>query len=299
MGMLPAQSFALEDEIEIKVEIKDGITEIEIETQELEAEFELDTTNEDEIIAAIMEFVDLSADEIRDVWKFEVKDDEHDEFEDEIEIKVEIKDGITEIKIETQELEAEFELDTTNEDEIIAAIMEFVDLSADQIRDVWKFEFEHDDEFEREDRFEDEGEFDFEEHDKEFDGLYYDDVDREYDYEFDRERDMRGEECIVDEDREVIIGDEACILEVFDEIPKQNCIISTADGLIWYEKECVFEHDEPKRDHARECIVEKDDSVVVADEECLLQKYDEIPHLDCATFEDGLVFYEKECTYKK
>jgi len=168
---------------------------------------------------------------------------------DKIEIEVEIKDGISKIEIETVDFEDEFVLDTTDEEKIIAEIMERVDLSADQIRDIWKFEFEHDDEFEREDKFENENEFDYyEEHDKEFDGVYYDDVDREHDYEYDRERDMRGEECIVEEDQDVIVGDEACLLKVFDEIPKQNCIKSTEDGLVFYEKECIYKHKD-KRYH--------------------------------------------------
>jgi len=157
----------------------------------------------------------------------------------------------------------EYDLDTDNEDDILLSIMDQTNLDEDKIRDVWRFVVEDD-------------EYDYKQRDTyEYDGAYYDDNNREHeddkyreheddkyreheDTKYDeheyakyRENDLRPEECMVDETRDVVVVEEDCIFKVFDEIPKQHCAIEFEDGLIWYEKDCVFEDDEPRYDEPR------------------------------------------------
>jgi len=66
-------------EIEIEVEIEDGIAKIEAEFDGQELEFELEETDRDAIIKEIIERTGLTREQIEDVIKFEVEEDEHEE----------------------------------------------------------------------------------------------------------------------------------------------------------------------------------------------------------------------------
>jgi len=73
------QEEAEEEEIEIEVEIEDGIAKIEVEFDGQELEFELEETDRDSIIDEIIERTGLTREQIEDVIKFEVEEDEHEE----------------------------------------------------------------------------------------------------------------------------------------------------------------------------------------------------------------------------
>ncbi len=65
-----------EEEIEIEVEIEDGIAKIEVEFDGQELEFDLEETDRDAIIDEIIERTGLSREQIEDVIKFEVEEEE-------------------------------------------------------------------------------------------------------------------------------------------------------------------------------------------------------------------------------
>jgi len=70
-----------DEEIKIEVEIEDGIAKIEVEFDGQELEFDLEETDRDAIIDEIIERTGLTREQIEDVIKFEVEEDE-DEHEE-------------------------------------------------------------------------------------------------------------------------------------------------------------------------------------------------------------------------
>ncbi|MFQ5815279.1 MAG: DUF5667 domain-containing protein [Candidatus Hydrothermarchaeaceae archaeon] len=128
-----------EEELKIEVEIKGGIAKVEVEVDEVEDKFVLNTTDREEIIEAIAERTGLTVDEVRDVMEFEEEDEEDEEAEEELEIKVEITDGTAEVKVEMEGLETKFTLNTTKKDAIIAAISNKTGLSAEEIGNATKW----------------------------------------------------------------------------------------------------------------------------------------------------------------
>ncbi|KAG2479188.1 MAG: hypothetical protein NPMRTH1_80004 [Nitrosopumilales archaeon] len=72
---------AEEEEIEIEVEIEDGIAKIEVEFDGQELEFELEETDRDSIIDEIIERTGLTREQIEDVIKFEVEEEDQEERE--------------------------------------------------------------------------------------------------------------------------------------------------------------------------------------------------------------------------
>lgn len=175
-----------------------------------------------------------------------------------IEIEIEIKDGYSIVELKTNDFEDVFKIETTDKERILKEIMHRTNLSEDQITSVWEIEFDTDDSDESE------------------------------------RHEIRPEECIVKEDKDIIVVEKECIYKVFDEIPKQECIIDAGDGLIWYERICIFE-DEINIDRPMECIIEEDDHIVVLEEQCVLDKFGHIPHKECSKSADGFVFYDKAC----
>ncbi|WP_157832532.1 hypothetical protein [Candidatus Nitrosotenuis chungbukensis] len=67
-----------EQETEIEVEIKNGKTKVTIEFEDEKSKFLLDTTDESVIISAIIDKTGLDESEIRDIWDFEIEDEDSD-----------------------------------------------------------------------------------------------------------------------------------------------------------------------------------------------------------------------------
>ena len=65
-----------------------------------------------------------------------------EEDEDELEIEAEIEEGIAKVKVEINDEEFKFRLDTTNREEIVSAIVEKFGLSRDEVEKVLKIELE-------------------------------------------------------------------------------------------------------------------------------------------------------------
>lgn len=74
--------------------------------------------------------------------------------EEELEIKVKIKRGIARVKVEVDEVEDKFVLNTTDREEIIEAIAERTGLTVDEVRDVMEFEEEDEEDEEAEEELE-------------------------------------------------------------------------------------------------------------------------------------------------
>ena len=70
------------EEDEIEVEIEDGIAKVEVEVGDIEMEFELETTNEDDIIAEIVARTGLSEERVRGIVEFEFEDESEEESEE-------------------------------------------------------------------------------------------------------------------------------------------------------------------------------------------------------------------------
>lgn len=154
-----------EEEIEIEAEVEDGIAKVKVEigNEEFEFEFELVSTDpediREEIVSQILAQTDLTIDQIGEFEiefeeELEAEEEEELEEEEEIEIEVEIKKGKTKIKIELEDEKSRFVLDTIDESEIISAIEEETGLDESQIRSIWDFEIEdeEEDEFDEEER---------------------------------------------------------------------------------------------------------------------------------------------------
>ena len=166
-----------DEELEIQVEIEDGIAKVEVKHNDEELEFELNTTDEDAIIAEIAARTGLTAEEIKAVIEFEIETDEADEeIEDEdreeeldegnvedvdegdveeTEIEVEIKNTITKVEIDYNGTESKFILDTTDEKEILSIISQKTGLAESQILEIWEVEVESEEEEENEFEHED------------------------------------------------------------------------------------------------------------------------------------------------
>jgi hypothetical protein len=73
-----------EEEIEIEVEIEDGIAKIKAEFDGQKLEFELEETNRDSIIDEIIERTGLTREQIEDVIKFEIVEEDQEEREEKV-----------------------------------------------------------------------------------------------------------------------------------------------------------------------------------------------------------------------
>ena len=67
-----------EQETEIDVELKNGKAKVTIEFEDEKSKFLLDTTDENEIISAIVDKTGLTESEIKDIWDFETEDEDSD-----------------------------------------------------------------------------------------------------------------------------------------------------------------------------------------------------------------------------
>ncbi|MGQ0638412.1 MAG: hypothetical protein ACT4N1_03500 [Nitrososphaerota archaeon] len=138
-----------EEETEIEVEVENGIAKIEVEFngQELKFEFELTSTNSEdireEIENEILARTDLT---LKQIGNLEIEFEEEAVEEEEIEIEVEIENGKAKIKIELDDEKSRFVLDTTDESKIISLIEEETGLTESEIMEIWDFEVEEEDE---------------------------------------------------------------------------------------------------------------------------------------------------------
>ena len=98
------------DELEIEVEVKDGIAKVEVEHGDEELEFEIDWIDEEDVIDEIVSRTDLTAEQIEEVITFEFEDtDDANEDQTELEELREenraLRQQITELTENLQNLE--------------------------------------------------------------------------------------------------------------------------------------------------------------------------------------------------
>ena len=137
-----------EEEIEIEVKIEDGVASIKVEFNATKMEFQLETTDIDEIVAEIVARTGLSEEVVYANLKLEIEEEKD---EDKIEIEVEIEDGKAEVEVEFGTTDMEFELNTTDVDEIVAEIVARTGLDEEIVRANLEVETEDDDESDDED----------------------------------------------------------------------------------------------------------------------------------------------------
>lgn len=175
-GTIPGQQIALADgdELKVEIEIKDGISEVEVEFNDDEYEFQLATSDIDEILKITSIRTGIPVDLLEDAMELEVKeefderhedddddreedhDDERDEDHDdrdehdaddfetvELELRASTLGNSSEVKIEL-----EFVTDTTDSDLLIDEILENFHVSQKEAEDYLKIQAEDDDRLE-------------------------------------------------------------------------------------------------------------------------------------------------------
>ncbi|MCV0401737.1 MAG: hypothetical protein K5777_07155 [Nitrosopumilus sp.] len=161
-GTIPVQqtAFADSDELKVEIKIKNGISEIEVEFEDDEYEFQLATSDIDEILEVTSLRTGIPVDLLEEAMKLEVKDDhddqddDHDDREDretddfetdtlEKKLRASTLDDSSEVKIEL-----EFVTDTTDSELLIDEILENFLVSQEEAEDFLKIQAEDDDELE-------------------------------------------------------------------------------------------------------------------------------------------------------
>lgn len=140
----------IEDEIE-KLEIKAGLTEIEVEAEivneqsevKIERKFSTTTVDKDTIINEIIEKFALDRETADAALEIEIE--EKKELKEEFKIEVEVEEGITKVEVKLKLI-----LNTTSREEILDAVVEKSQLTKEQIESVMKFEIEKEEEAELE-----------------------------------------------------------------------------------------------------------------------------------------------------
>ena len=176
-GTIPGQQIALADgdELKVEIEIKDGISEVEVEFNDDEYEFQLATSDIDEILKITSIRTGIPVDLLEDAMELEVKeefderhedddddreedhDDERDEDHDdrdehdaddfetvELELRASTLGNSSEVKIEL-----EFVTHTTDSDLLVDEILENFLVTQEEAEDLLKIQDE-DDELEEE-----------------------------------------------------------------------------------------------------------------------------------------------------
>lgn len=131
----------LEEEFEVEIETKEGVSEAKVKLR-----FIVDSTNRDAILDAIEQKTILTAEQINSSLELEVEEAEELEEFEENEIEVEVKKGKAKIKIEQDDQKSRFLLETTNQGEIISFIEQETGFDESQIRAIWEFEIDDEDE---------------------------------------------------------------------------------------------------------------------------------------------------------
>jgi len=168
-GTIPSQTlaFADSDELEVEIEIENGLSKIKVEFHDDEYEFQLATTDIDEILEVTSLRTGISIDLLEEAMKLEVKeehderhDDDHDDDRDEdhddgddhdsddfetLEKKLRASTfgDSSEVKIEL-----EFVTDTTDSELLIDEILENFLVTQEEAEDSLKIQTEDDDELE-------------------------------------------------------------------------------------------------------------------------------------------------------
>jgi len=159
-GIITGQQLVFADddnEIKVEIEIEDGIAEIKVQTEDDEYEFELGTTNIEEIIEIIQLRTGLSKDAIKDVMDIEINDESNesddDQFDEDKSRDIQIDTSEHKIRVSTLgdqsevKIELEFIIDTLDIDEIIDEILDRFELTNEQAENELKIQ-EADDELE-------------------------------------------------------------------------------------------------------------------------------------------------------
>jgi len=136
-----------EKEIEIEVEVEDGVAKVKVEFNDEKHKIMVESTDEADIAAAILALPGFPS-EINpmDIWDFEVEDEEKDgdgehEGEEEIKIKVKVKDGVAKVKVKFNDEKHKFLVESTDEGDIAAAILAIPGFPSEiNPMDKWDFE---------------------------------------------------------------------------------------------------------------------------------------------------------------
>lgn len=196
---LTGQSYA--QKISIEVEIRDGISVVEIETSDYIDAFKLETTDKQMILDEILKRTDLTEDQVVAIWEIEFESDEskdedrkHDENDD--------RNHKGDIKPQNCILK--------EDDQLVVVDKECV--------------YNRFGEIPKENCIVDAA-----------DGLIWYDAECVYYNEYDSKH---RSECIIEEDEHVIVADESCLFEKYDKIPHKECA-KLDQGLVYFDKQCV------------------------------------------------------------
>ena len=156
-GTIPSQqlAFADSDELEVEIEIKNGLSKIKVEFGDDEYEFQLATSDMDEILEVTSLRTGISVDLLEEAMKLEVKE-EFDDSEDETDDTSDIKSDTLEKKLRASTLgdssevkiELEFVTDTIDSELLIDEILENFVVTQEEAENALKIQTEDDDELE-------------------------------------------------------------------------------------------------------------------------------------------------------
>ena len=166
-GSIPGQqlAFADSDELEVEIKIENGIAEVEVEFDDDKYEFQLATSDIDEILQVTSLRTGIPIDLLEDAMKLEVRE-EFDDSDDEFEGETDEHDDSSDVKSDTLEkklrasilgdssevkIELEFVTDTTDSELLIDEILKNFVVTLEEAEDALKIQAEDDDELE--DRF--------------------------------------------------------------------------------------------------------------------------------------------------
>lgn len=159
-GTIPSQqlAFADSDELEVEIEIKNGLSKIKVEFDDDEYEFQLATSDIDEILEVTSLRTGISVDLLEEAMKLEVKEefDDSDDAEDETDDPSDIKSDTLEKKLRASTLgdssevkiELEFVTDTIDSELLIDEILENFVVTQEEAENALKIQTEDDDELE-------------------------------------------------------------------------------------------------------------------------------------------------------
>ncbi len=133
------------DEIRADVDVEDGEAEVTVvfeDEDENDKEFTVDESEYEDIIQAIAEELDIDEDDVRDLIEFDWNVRARDI--DEINVTVEDGEASVEVVLESGD-EFEFILDEDDEDDIIEAIADMLDIDEDEVEDLLDIDFKDED----------------------------------------------------------------------------------------------------------------------------------------------------------
>ncbi len=126
-----------EERLRVKVKIDEQGSDVTVKLR-----FSVDSADTAEIVNAIVEKTQLTAQQVEGVWK--VKEEKPEE-EKELEIEVEIEEGEAEVKVKTDGSEMEFVLQETDREKMVQEIAVRLGISVDEVLKYVSFEEENED----------------------------------------------------------------------------------------------------------------------------------------------------------